>query len=220
MSDQLVFTEEEQKKLNIMFEGWMRDDLARKLENFNFLNQRVLPNNIVFAGDSITEGYQFQEFFPGVIIYNRGISGITSEQLLTNIKEHIFNLKPSKLFLLIGTNDIHKDIQPKETIDNILNICQQINKFNKDIIVNVISVYPVNEDKKYVDMVSERRNDLIKDINLKVKTQLSNYQNTNFIDLYDELIENNNLSEKYTYDGLHLNMAGYEKVSKLLNKYL
>lgn len=160
MSDQLVFTEEEQKKLNIMFEGWMRDDLARKLENFNFLNQRVLPNNIVFAGDSITEGYQFQEFFPGVIIYNRGISGITSEQLLTNIKEHIFNLKPSKLFLLIGTNDIHKDIQPKETIDNILNICQQINKFNKDIIVNVISVYPVNEDKKYVDMVSERRNDL------------------------------------------------------------
>lgn len=70
MSDQLVFTEEEQKKLNIMFEGWMRDDLARKLENFNFLNQRVLPNNIVFAGDSITEGYQFQEFFPGVIIYN------------------------------------------------------------------------------------------------------------------------------------------------------
>ena len=60
----------------------------------------------------------------------------------------------------------------------------------------------------------------LKDINLKVKTQLSNYQNTNFIDLYDELIENNNLSEKYTYDGLHLNMAGYEKVSKLLNKYL
>src|SRR5690554_2572851 len=203
-----------------MFEGWMRDDLARKLENFNFLNQRVLPNNIVFAGDSITEGYQFQEFFPGVIIYNRGISGITSKELLTNINEHIFNLKPSKLFLLIGTNDIHLDIKPNETINNILNICQQINETNKNIISNVISIYPVNEDQKYKGMVSERRNVFIKDINSKVKKELLNYQNTNFINLYDELLENNNLSEKYTYAGLHLNMAGYEKVSKLLKKYL
>lgn len=220
MSEQLIFTKEEQKKLEIMFEGWRKDDLERKLNNFKYLNQKVIPNNIVFAGDSITEGYLFSEFFPGKIIYNRGISGITSEQLLTNINEHILNLKPQKLFILIGTNDIHCGIESSDTIKNIIKICEKTIKYDKKIIINLISIYPVNEDNKYQDMVSNRTNKVIKEINESLEKQLSNNNNIKFINLYNELLENNNLNEKYTYDGLHLSMAGYDKVTKLLSKYL
>ena len=42
-----------------------------------------------------------------------------------------------------------------------------------------------------------------------------------YIDIYSKLVDkNDNLAEKYTVDGLHLNDAGYDVVTDILKKYV
>lgn len=221
MPKKLVFTEEEQAKLNIMFEGWMISDHERKIGNFLKLNETVEPNNIVFAGDSITEGYPISEMFPNeYIIYNRGISAITSDQLLNHIDTHVLSLNPSKVFILIGTNDLERIKDNKITLTNIEKIIEVILEYNENIEVYLISIYPVNENKKFKDGIQSRLNKDIKTLNDNYQRIASNYKKVIYIDLYNELLSKDGLNENYTYDGLHLNIDGYRFITSKLIKYL
>ena len=81
--------------------------------SFAFLNQNYCEKGAtVLAGDSITEGYTHTELFAeytaetGIPVYNRGISGDTSDRLLERLEKTILNIKPKNLVLLIGTNDL------------------------------------------------------------------------------------------------------------------
>lgn len=69
--------------------------------------------DIVFIGDSITEGWgHFQPaLFTGGIV-NRGISGQTSPQLLVRFMADVVALKPRVVHLMIGTNDIAGNTGP------------------------------------------------------------------------------------------------------------
>lgn len=221
MPKKLVFTEEEQAKLNIMFEGWMISDHERKIGNFLKLNETVEPNNIVFAGDSITEGYPISEMFPNeYIIYNRGISAISSDQLLNHIDTHVLSLNPSKVFILIGTNDLERIKDNKITLTNIEKIIEVILEYNENIEVYLISIYPVNENKKFKDGIQSRLNKDIKTLNDNYQRIASNYKKVIYIDLYNELLSKDGLNENYTYDGLHLNIDGYRFITSKLKKYL
>lgn len=221
MPEKLVFTEEEQAKLNIMFEGWMISDHERKIGNFLKLNETVEPNNIVFAGDSITEGYPISEMFPKeYIIYNRGISAISSDQLLNHIDTHVLSLNPSKVFILIGTNDLERIKDNKITLTNIEKIIEVILEYNENIEVYLISIYPVNENKKFKDGIQSRLNKDIKTLNDNYQRIASNYKKVIYIDLYNELLSKDGLNENYTYDGLHLNIDGYRFITSKLKKYL
>ena len=64
---------------------------------------------IVFLGDSITEFLNVDEFLPSYHIIKRGIAGDTTSGVLRRLGE-VIALKPRKLFLLIGTNDIGIDL--------------------------------------------------------------------------------------------------------------
>jgi len=215
------FTPEEQQKLNLMFEEWMESDHQRKLDNYQELNKSVIHNEIVFTGDSITEGYPFGELFPPeIIIYNRGISAITSTKLLAHIKTQVLDLKPRKLFVLIGTNDIERDIPLTVTAKTIENICQETIHNIPNIKIYVLSVYPVNETKTHIESIGKRRNKDIKDLNKLINKIVAQIKGCQYIDLYEYLLKDGNLNERYTYDGLHLNIEGYRAVTNILTKYV
>lgn len=214
------FTKEEQVKLNQMFDAWMENDLIKKTRNFRLLNQRVRPGSILFVGDSITEGYPLYEMFPfGYALYNRGISGETSKQLLENLQDQIIDLKPSKIFMLIGTNDIERENHGHDVGKNILDICQRIMEVIPEAKIHVLSIYPVNESANYKDMIGIRTNEKICEINQSIKQYIKNL-NITYIDLYDVLAMNGHLIDEYTHDGLHLSIAGYQIVTQELSKYL
>jgi lysophospholipase L1-like esterase len=79
----------------------------RTIENvFTHLNAVAKPGSIVFLGDSITDFFRVNEFFPGVYVINRGISGDTTDGVLNRLAESVYELSPSKIFLMIGTNDL------------------------------------------------------------------------------------------------------------------
>ncbi len=63
-------------------------------------------NRAVFFGDSITEGWKLEEFFPGEPYVNRGISSQTSSQMLLRFRQDVVALNPRIVLIHAGTNDI------------------------------------------------------------------------------------------------------------------
>lgn len=61
---------------------------------------------VVFLGDSITEGWNLGQAFPGMKTANRGISGDTSRGMVVRLADNVTDLKPSAVVLMCGINDL------------------------------------------------------------------------------------------------------------------
>lgn len=176
-------------------------------------------NNYLFLGDSITEFYDLDKYFPNMPVVNSGISGNTTEDILNDMKGRVYDYNPSKVFLLIGTNDLRDEKSVDEVVDNIKKIIEEIKINRKGAEVYLESIYPVNEkiNKKVVEL---RNNPDINEINDKIK-KYAEEENITYIDLHKKLInDEGDLDKKYTKDGLHLNEEGYKIVTEEIMKYL
>ena len=72
----------------------------------------VVPR-VVFIGDSITEGWIAAD--PGFFtngIFDRGIAGQTSPQLLVRFWQDVVSLRPKVVHIMVGTNDIAGNTGP------------------------------------------------------------------------------------------------------------
>lgn len=179
-------------------------------------------DNFVLLGDSITEWYPIEEFYDDLPVVNSGVAGYKTKDILDNLKKMVFIYNPTKVFLLIGTNDIKENPDEKEVISNIKNIIDEIQRLRPKAKVYLQSIYPVNkgdDEKVNKNTVGDRSNDVIQRINKKLE---KHYQNTNvtYIDVYSELAnKEGELDLKYTQDGLHLSNLGYLRVTKTLLPY-
>lgn len=183
----------------------------------------VTDQNIVFFGDSITEGYKVEEFFPDTYVINSGISGNQSNQLLERIEGDVYAYNPSKVFILIGVNDMNHSVSQEEILNNIQKIINGIKINRKYTKIYIESIYPINrnmfDDIKY-GFNKEVTNDKIKEINLKIKN-ICEENDITYIDVYSSLTDDDgNLKSAYSKEGLHLTDLGYFKVTKVLEKYI
>lgn len=189
-----------------------------RAESFELLNKNYCEKGAtVLAGDSITEGFTHTELFAaytaetGIPVYNRGISGDTSDRLLERLEKTILNIKPKNLVLLIGTNDLGVGADADFTAEHVEKIIEQSKKRCKNINIILESVYPVNPK---VNKQGRRNNKAILLINEKLKA-VAEKQKITFLDLTDKLVDENGLFKaKYTYDGLHANAKAYEVITK------
>ena len=74
-------------------------------------------NRVVFFGDSITDIWHLDEYFPGKPYINRGISGQTTPQMLVRFRQDVINLQPKVVIILAGTNDIAGNTGPMRLED-------------------------------------------------------------------------------------------------------
>ena len=188
-----------------------------------YKNVEVVPENIVFLGDSITEFYDVEKYFPKKNVVNSGISGNTTQDILDDMKNRVYRYNPSQVFLLIGTNDlVDKKLSIEDTENNVEEIIKNIKKKLPKTKVYVESIYPINDsndDKIDSEMIKNRNNKDIKEINKEIK-KIAKKEKITYIDMYDELVdEDGDLSLDYTKEGLHLSDEGYEKVTFVLKKY-
>lgn len=180
-------------------------------------------DNFVFLGDSITEGYPTKELFDDLPIINSGVSGYTTDDILKNLDEMVTIYNPTKVFILIGTNDIAFEKSESQITNNIKKIVQNILRKRPNTKIYIESIYPINnteDDKIDHGVVGVRDNKKIKQINKKLKKYCKEKGYT-YINIYDELSDKSgNIDLKYTKEGLHLNDLGYLKVTKSLYQYL
>lgn len=183
-----------------------------------YYNQRrtlfeLLPDTkkeIVFLGNSITDGGEWIELFNNKRCKNRGISGDVTEGVLFRLDE-VTRSKPAKVFLLIGINDLARGISKDTVFANICKIAENIRLISPKTKVFIQSIFPVNASfgkfEKHVDKGEEV---------IFVNTELKKWCGQNgfrYVDLYKHLVTPGTdlLDPAYTNDGLHLLGAGYMK---------
>ncbi|MEZ5396580.1 MAG: GDSL-type esterase/lipase family protein [Bryobacterales bacterium] len=95
-----------------------RDNLKRYSEA-NATDGEATPEQqrVVFLGDSITDGWQLNQYFPGKPYLNRGIGGQITGQMLGRLKADVLDRKPRVVVLLGGTNDLARGV-PIDAIQN------------------------------------------------------------------------------------------------------
>ena len=206
-----------------LLEEWLLKEQAKLQQNYSELNQvSVKEPDIIFIGDSIVEYYPLQELLQtDKRLVNRGIRGYKTDLLLENLDVHLFGQALDKVFILIGTNDIGKEMPQTETLSNLEAVIQEISRDYPLAQLQLLSVLPVNEDPAYKSTVYVRSNEKILALNQAYRQLASAYMNVQFIDLYDAFLdEEGQLRPDYTTDGLHLTIAGYAALSKALQEYL
>ena len=184
----------------------------------------VVDDNYVFLGDSITDWYDLDKYFEGLPVVNSVVSGYSTSNILNNMNKMVYQYNPSKVFILIGINDLELKVDDDVVVNNIRKIVQGIKKNRRYAKIYVESIYPMNnsdEDKIEGSIINgNRKNSDIIDINNKL-VKLAEEEGVTYIDLYKELVDSDGLLKiEYTVDGLHLSSEGYEKVTEVLRKYI
>ncbi len=190
-----------------------------KCENYRILNEEyALKNQTVLLGDSITDFFNWYELFydfskdSGQAVYNRGISGDTTDRLLERLYENVLNINPKNIVLLIGTNDIGRGLPLSMSVENVSKIVEMAKKNCPDVNFILQAVYPINRGMR--DKFEKRSNEKIKLMN-KEFIKLSEKYGCVWLDITDKLKdETGNLKKEYTYDGLHLNVSAYKIVAE------
>ncbi|WP_308688376.1 SGNH/GDSL hydrolase family protein [Streptococcus oralis] len=206
-----------------LLENWLLKEQAKIQTKYRELNQvSVLEPDIIFIGDSIVEYYPLQELLgTAKTIVNRGIRGYQTGLLLENLDAHLYGDAVDQIVLLIGTNDIGKDIPMNEALDNLERVIQSIARDYPLSQIKLLSILPVNEGEKYKQTVYIRTNEKIREWNQAYEALTSAYMQVDFVPVYDSLIDSEGqLKKDYTTDGLHLSVAGYQALSEALKEYL
>lgn len=194
----------------------MLPQLTKEQENilmtYRKLNQASLKEpGLIFLGDSIVEYFPIHELLQSPkYMVNRGVRGYRTDLLRTHLDAHIFGTAVDQIFLLIGTNDIGKEIPQKETLDNVEAVLQAIMRDFPLTKINLISVLPVSQEERYKQKVSIRSNEKIQALNQAYRELAQVYHQVGYVDVYSSLLDEvGQLAEAYTTDGLHLSVAGY-----------
>jgi lysophospholipase L1-like esterase len=169
------------------------------------------PNSskdIIFLGNSITAGVDWMELLGRPDVRNRGISGDITFGVLQRLNE-ITEGKPAKIFILIGINDISRNIPDSFIVSNYHKIIERIKKESPSTKIFFQTLLPVNNE------FTQFKNHYNKDehilfVNEELK-KLAAKEKIGLIDLYPHFLNvDKKLDKKYTIDGLHLNADGYK----------
>lgn len=202
-----------------LLENWLLKEQEKIQTKYRELNQvSVLEPDVIFIGDSIVEYYPLQELLGAAkTIVNRGIRGYQTGHLIDNLDVHLYGDAVDQIVLLIGTNDIGKEVPMNEALDNLERVIQSIAREYPLSQIKLLSILPVNEGEKYKQTVYIRTNEKIREWNQAYEALASAYMQVDFLPIYDSLTDaEGQLKSAYTTDGLHLSVDGYQALSEAL----
>ena len=131
---------------------------------------------------------------------------------MRRLKE-VISLKPCKLFLLIGTNDIGMDLWTEPIARNIREIVSRVQAKSPETRVYLQAVFPTRH-------IPSRPNSLIQELNAEIR-RIADELHCTYIDLYPLLLDSEGmLAEEYTLDGLHLSDKAVAKWMAYVVPYL
>lgn len=199
-----------------------------KLERYARLNQTAEKGAVLFAGSSLMEMFPVEKFAAEdalpVTVYNRGVGGFVTDELIANISTCITDLQPAKLFINIGTNDLSDASRSMEYImGNYSRILDEVKRSVPGVKLYLMAYYPVNYDAaapEMKDCLKIRSNEKIALANAEVKKLAEKY-GAEYIDVTAPLKdEQGRLRADFTIEGMHINEDGYRAVYPLVKKYI
>jgi lysophospholipase L1-like esterase len=174
-------------------------------------------NRVIFFGDSITDNWHLQEYFPEKPYFNRGIGGQTTPQMLVRFRQDVIDLHPKAVVILAGTNDIAGNTGPmrNEDIEASYATMAELASVHRVAVV-FSSVLPVhNYTERSKDFFAQRPPQRI----LELNTWLRDYCARNglvYLDYFTAMADDKGLMKKdLADDGLHPNAAGFKIMAPL-----
>lgn len=156
---------------------------------------------IVFLGDSLTDYCNWEELFQNSKIINRGINGDKINGVMQRLNS-IVATKPSKIFLLIGINDLDEEKPINEVVSAYTILVSQIKENQPETKLFLQSLLPTDNRERL-------KNHKIIQFNEQIKAIAQDF-GLDYIDLFTPFAnEANKLNPTFTFDGLHLNGKGY-----------
>lgn len=212
--------------MTLMFVQKGRITFGRIVVKENVIEEKkVMSENIVFLGDSITEGYDLDKYFEKHYHVQSGHSGDKTKDILNNMNERVYQYNPSKVFIMLGINNyVADDDSPEDVMNDIKKICEKIEERNPYTEIYIESIYPYsNVWKEEHDGGARDEETVVKKIKEtnKLLMKYAIEKDYKYIDLYSLLVDKDGKYDlKYTDDGLHPNEEGYKVVTAELLKYM
>ena len=218
----MSISEQEQQVLTLqVVNSMMESEKQGKVQRFRYLNPYVKKGQIVFAGSSLMEQFPIHEFLQDFdlpyIIYNRGIGGYTTAEMLKVMDVCIYDLAPKAIFLNIGTNDLNGPEYTQEGLmERLEEILKGIRSHLPDAKLYLLAYYPINPEVETSPFIKEvfryRTNERIHAANEGVQSLAKAY-NATYLDLNKNIQDTNgNLKAEFTVEGMHIYANGYKAV--------
>lgn len=176
-------------------------------------------DDIVFVGNSITDGGELNELLGMPNIKNRGITS----DVITGVEKRINQVMkghPKKVFLLIGGNDLSHKLTAAQIAERYERLVKKMRALSPATHVYLQSIMPINNDfGRYKTMYGAEK--VIPEVNRRIK-EIAVRNGCTYIDLTDALQDpkTGKLKKAYTNDGLHLTGAGYKAWMSVVEPYV
>ena len=203
-------------------------DKAEKLERYRELNKTARKGQILFAGSSLMEMFPVEKLLRerGVecTVYNRGIGGYVTREMMDNLNACVTDLQPRRLFINIGTNDLsHPEVTPEILMNRYEEIIAAIERDVPGVEIYMMAYYPINYDAA-ADFMKPglliRTNEKINAANALVE-QLALRRGHRYIDVNRTLKDDQGrLKAEYTIEGMHITEEGYRAIMDDLTPYV
>lgn len=179
----------------------------------------ITSKDIVFLGNSITNGAEWGELFGSRHVKNRGISGDICMGVYDRL-EPILKGKPAKIFLLIGINDLSRGTSADTIVSQIDRITRKIKRDSPKTKLYLQSILPVTDHyKMFAGHTKHWR--MVGEINEKLR-DLAVRERVVYIDLYSRFVDplTGKMKTEYSNDGLHLLGKGYKLWAEIIRPYV
>ena len=172
-----------------------------------FAAEPIVAGRVIFLGNSITEMGDWKKVLNDTTVINRGIGGDITYGVLKRLKD-ITDRSPSKVFILLGINDIGKDLPEVVIAGNYLKIVREIHDKSPKTMIYVQSVLPVNPTLPHFPQHYDKP-EHVRALNklLEAQAKEGNYTYIDIAHLFTD--ENGRLMSQYTFEGLHLKPPAY-----------
>ncbi|PZE29010.1 MULTISPECIES: GDSL-type esterase/lipase family protein [unclassified Curtobacterium] len=156
---------------------------------------------VLFVGDSLTAGGDWQSWLPGERVRNLGVNGDTTDGVLARLDE-VVAAQPDVIVLLIGTNDFGNHRATAEhVVRNVESILVDLRRDLPGVRLLLVSILP--RAASFTPRIEEANRHL---------RQFVATCRAQFLDLWPALAEGDRIDPRFTEDDLHLNEDGYRAV--------
>lgn len=216
LADNAVRIEENFRELLTQRERKVRDPDRDFLARHAAENAKLPPPapdrpRVVFLGDSITDNWRLNEYFPDRDFVNRGIGGQVTSQMLARMKADVLDLKPAVMLVLAGTNDISRGTA-LSTIEGNLTMIADLAQAHgvKPVFASLLPVSNYHKDKTpQFERTRERPLTAIRALNEWIE-RFCRERGYVHVDYYSAVVDAaGQLKSDLADDGLHPNAAGY-----------
>lgn len=204
------------------FRGWFGRDFGMigyyAEDNAKLLESRA-PVDVVFMGDSITEGWFDKRpsfFTPGRI--DRGIGGQTTPQMVLRMMSDVVDLRPRAVHIMGGTNDIAGNTGPMTPEMSVNNIRAMTDIAQRNGIKVLIASVPPAASFPWVPAIQTRP--AIAELNRRLE-RLAHETGSTWVDYHPVLDDGTGaMKPGLAVDGVHPTEAGYDAMATVINPVL